>query len=206
MTPALVEFGARLAPVVSRFGTAPWIESSILCDPGHTQSDSSEQTKRVIIAGYGPIGRLIVEELERAGINYTVVELNPATVHEQSRLGTPVIFGDVGNLEVLESAGIGSADALVLTIPDEEAALRTCAVARRRAPGIFIAARARVVSKRGGLREVGADSVTVDETSAATDMLRAVMDCIDADEGEGPLARRPEADLHTVPDGYDEDC
>jgi Kef-type K+ transport system membrane component KefB len=178
LTPALVELGGRIARVVSKIGPAPWVRSSLPREPSHLQRQPSQRAKHVIIAGYGPIGSLIAEELERAGTTYTVVELNPATVQEQSRRGRTVIFGDVGNLEVLESAGIGNADALILTIPDEEAVLRTCAVARRRAPDIFIAARTRVVSKRAALTEVGADSVTVDETSAASEMLRAVMDRI----------------------------
>ncbi len=181
LTPGLVELGGRIARVASKIGPAPWIKSSLLRDPNHPQREPSQRATHVIIAGYGPIGSLIAEELERAGTSYTVAELHPATVQEQSRRGRRVIFGDVGNLEVLESAGIGHADALILTIPDEEAVLRTCAVARRRAPDIFIAARTRVVSKRTALTEVGADSVTVDETSAASEMLRAVMDRIGAD-------------------------
>ncbi|MCH9001995.1 MAG: cation:proton antiporter, partial [Planctomycetes bacterium] len=205
LTPALVELGGRLARVASKIGTAPWIKSSPLRDPSHAQLRPSNQAKHVIIAGYGPIGCLIAEELERAGINYTVVELNPATVQEQSRRGRRVIFGDVGNLEVLESAGIRSAHALVLTIPDEEAVLRTCAVARRRAPGVFIAARTRVVSKRAGLMEVGADSVTVDETSAAAEMLRVVMARINAGTEQEPLGTEPESDRHTVSENCDED-
>ena len=205
LTPALVEFGDRLARVASRIGPAPWINSPPLRDPANARLRPSDRAKHVIIAGYGPIGRLIAEELERAGINYTVVELNPATVQEQSRRGRRVIFGDVGNLEVLESAGIGDADALVLTIPDEEAVLRTCAVARRRAPEIFIAARTRVVSKKAGLMEVGADSVTVDEMSAALTMLRAVMACIEAGANEEPLGTEPESDANTVSEGCDED-
>ncbi len=198
LTPALVEFGGRLARMASKIGTAPWVKSSILRDPSHTPPLPADQTKHVIIAGYGPIGCLIAEELERANINYTIVELNPATVQEQSRQGRKVIFGDVGNLEVLESAGIGSAHALVLTIPDEEAVLRTCAVARRRTPDVFIAARTRVVSKRAGLIEVGADSVTVDENSAALDMLNAVMAGIDAEKNKEPSETYPNADLYTV--------
>ena len=198
LTPALVELGARLALVASPIGTAPWIKSSPLRESNQARLHPSNQAKHVIIAGYGPIGCLIAEELERAGINYTVVELNPATVQEQSRLGKRFIFGDVGNLEVLESAGIRSAHALVLTIPDEEATLRTCAVARRRAPDIFIVARTRVVSKRAGLIEVGANSVTVDENSAASEMLRAVMDCIDEGTEEERLTKEPESDLHTA--------
>ena len=201
LTPALVELGGRLARVASRIGTAPWVKSSLLPDPTHARLPPSSDAKHVIIAGYGPIGCLIADELEREGINYTVVELNPATVREQSRRGRPVIFGDVSNLEVLESAGIGSAHALVLTIPDEEAVLRTCAVARRRAPDIFIAARTRVVSKRAGLMEVGADSVTVDETSAATEMLRVVMDRIGVNMDNERLADEHHSDEPDVSTG-----
>ena len=201
LTPALVEFGGRLALLTSKIGTAPWIKSSPLRDPSHAQLRPSNQTKHVIIAGYGPIGCLIAEELERAGINYTVVELNPATVQEQYRRGRSVVFGDIGNLEVLESAGIRSAHALVLTIPDEEAVLRTCAVARRRAPNVFIAARTRVVSKQASLLEVGADSVTVDETSAATEMLRVVMDRLGINMDSERLSNELHSDEPTVSQG-----
>jgi putative NADH-flavin reductase len=193
-TPALVELGDRLARMVSKLGTAPWVKSSILSDPSHARLHPSNQPKHVIIAGYGPIGCLIAEEFERAGINCTVVELNPATVQEQSRRGRMVIFGDVGNLEVLESAGIGNADALILTIPDEEAVVRACVVARRRAPDIFIAARTRVVSKRAALIDGGADSVTVDEASAASEMLRAVIDRIGAKTESERLGKEPLSD------------
>jgi len=198
LTPGLVELGSRLSRVASRIGTAPWGKSLPLCDPSHALPQPSNRAKHVIIAGYGPIGCLIAEELERVGTKCTVVELNPATVQEQFRRGRSVIFGDVGNLEVLESAGIENAHALVLTIPDEEAVLRTCVVARRRAPDLFIVARTRVLSKRVGLIEVGANSVTVDETSAAADMLRAVMACIDARAEEEPQGTGPESDLHAV--------
>ncbi len=205
LTPALVEFGSRLGGLTSKIGTAPWIMTSPLRDPSQERLRSSDQAKRVIIAGYGPIGRLIAEELERAGVHCTVIELNPATVSEQSRRGRNVIFGDVGNLEVLESAGIRGAHALVLTIPDEEAVLRACAVARRHASDVFIAARTRVVSKQVGLIEVGADSVTVDETSAAAEMLRAVMECLDSGTGGQAPGTTRKVDLNTVSENCDED-
>lgn len=199
LTPALVELGGRLGRVASRFKPAPWIKSSPFHRPSLVQQQQAKQAKHVIVAGYGPIGRRIAEELERTGSTCTVVELNPATVQEQSRRGRTVIFGDVGNLEVLESAGIDRADALILTIPDEEAVLRTCALARRRAPGLFIAARTRVVSKRAGILEVGADAVTVDEMSAASDMLSAVMDRI----GMVTDNERPGGESHSD-DPYDQ--
>ncbi len=204
LTPALVELGGRIGRAASRIGPAPWIKKSLLREPSHPQRQPSQRAKHVIIAGYGPIGSLIAKELERGGATCTIVELNPATVQEQSRRGRTVIFGDVGNLEVLESAGIQNADALILTIPDEEAVLHTCAVARRRAPDIFIAARTRVVSERVRLMEAGADSVTVDETSAAAEMLRAVMARIEEGTKKEPPGPEPESDPHAVSENCDE--
>ena len=103
------------------------------------------------------------------------MELNPATVRSETRSGRPIIFGDVANAEVLESAGVGQADALVLAIPDDEATARACALARRRAPDIIIAARALALSGKNKLRDMGADHVTVDEVAAAEEMSAAVI-------------------------------
>lgn len=190
LTPGLIELGGRLSRAAAMLGTAPWVRSASLRESAIVASGESARI-HVIIAGYGPVGHLIAERLERAGISFTVVELNPATVQAQSRQGRTVIFGDVGNLEVLESAGIDNAAALVLTIPDEEAAQRTCAVVRRRVPGIFIAARTRVVSKRNGLAEAGADSITVDESSAGEEMARAVMAWFAKDRTSSPSPAHP---------------
>ncbi len=103
-----------------------------------------------------------------------------------------MVFGDVGNAKVLESAGIGHADVLVLTIPDEDAVIRACDVARRRAPKIFIAARTALVSKGSAASEIGADHVTVDEMATAEAMclvvrerlqpVAPVADAIESDE------------------------
>ncbi len=175
LTPGMVSLGSRLGQAVSRFGPAPWTAPSLSLGGRQHGQQRLDHSNHVIVAGYGPIGRGITDKLGEVGIPVTIVELNPATVQEQSSQGMTFIFGDVGNLHVLESAGIDSADALVLTIPDEEATLRACVLARRRAPGIFIAARTRVISKQAALMEIGADHVTIDETAAAEAMLGAVM-------------------------------
>ncbi|UCG17080.1 MAG: cation:proton antiporter [Phycisphaerales bacterium] len=180
LTPGMVNLGSRLGQAVSGIGLAPWIASSLALGGRRESETAPKHSNHVVVAGYGPIGRRIAEKLDEAGIPFTIVELNPATVREQTHHGRPIIFGDIGNIQVLESAGIGHADALILTIPDEEAALRACAAARRRVPGLFIATRTRVVSKQAGLMETGADHVTVDEMAAAEAMLHAVVARIDA--------------------------
>lgn len=176
LTPGMVSLGSRLGRALANAGPAPWIPST-LAFGGRLKSEAPAPapSKHVIVAGYGPIGRRVADKLHEMNVPFTIVELNPATAKEKTLHGMPIIFGDVGSMHVLDSAGIVDADALVLTIPDEEAALRACAAARRHAPGIFIAARTRVVSKHASLVAIGADHVTADETAAAEAMLSAVV-------------------------------
>jgi len=176
LTPALADLGRRLARATTSIGHAPWVSSSLFGGGTEIDTPPEQDFTHVIIGGFGPVGRRIAQELEQAGLSYSVIELNPDTVIEQLRQRRSMVFGDVANLRVLESAGIGHADALILTVPDEEAVLRACEVARRRSPTMFIAARTGLLSKSRAVTDIGADHVTVDEVAAAESMVRAIMD------------------------------
>ncbi|MHC4099410.1 MAG: cation:proton antiporter domain-containing protein [Planctomycetota bacterium] len=182
LTPALADLGRRLGRVATSMGHAPWVRSSIFGGGPEIDTPPEQDFTHVIIGGYGPVGRRIAQELEQAGISYSVIELNPDTVIEQLRQRRSMVFGDVANLRVLESAGIGHADALILTVPDEEAVLRACSVARRRSPALFIAARTGLLSKSRAATDIGADHVIVDEMAAAEAMVRVIMGHLGLDE------------------------
>ena len=175
LTPALADLGRRLGRAAAGAGHAPWIRSALFGDAPDLEKPAGHDLRHVILGGFGPVGRRIAEELDHAGISYTIIELNPDTVVEQLRKHRSIVFGDVANIKVLESAGIGHADALVLTIPDDDAVLRACVAARRRSTNVFIAARTGLDNKRKTLADIGADHVTVDEMTAAEDMVRVIM-------------------------------
>ncbi|MDX2149081.1 MAG: cation:proton antiporter [Planctomycetota bacterium] len=129
----------------------------------------------VIIAGYGPVGRTLAEKFVKARVPMVIIELNPKTVQRQSVLGRRIVYGDVTNAEVLESAGLREADAILLTIPDEDASLRACPVIRALNPSVFIGARANYLSRAIALQEAGADHVIVEEMATAEAMGREVL-------------------------------
>src|SRR5690606_24455642 len=108
----------------------------------------------------------------------TIIELNPSTVRRQGAIGRSIVYGDITNPEVLESAGIADAEAVVLTIPDDDAMLRACQVIRQMRPDIFIAARTNYLSRAMVASEVGADHVTVEEMATAEAMERQVLDLL----------------------------
>ncbi|MEM6458236.1 MAG: NAD(P)-binding protein [Planctomycetota bacterium] len=146
------------------------------------------QTRRAIVAGFGPVGRLVCEGLADAGFEVTVIETNPQTVETQRRLGRRILAGDACDPAVLHEAGIASADTLVLTMPGEDDALRACRAAHAIRPEVFISARTNYLSKGMLAAKAGADHVVVEELVTAEAMRDAVVGHL-CDDGR-PNAKR----------------
>ena len=117
----------------------------------------------------------MAEQFRKAGVHVTIIDMNPATIQTQTRLGRTAVHGDVTSAEVLTAAGIVEADALILAIPNEDLAVKACHEARKLAPRIFIAARTNFVSRGLLATKAGADHVTIEELVTAEAMRAAVM-------------------------------
>lgn len=191
VTPMLVgpahRWGARLTGVP----LAGFVKQSALVDHGEGVPGAAgvaeakiDSARHVIVAGYGPVGRALVERLDKLGISTTIVELNPRTVAKQSLVGRQIVYGDISNPDVLEQAGLSRAQAVCLTIPDDDAVMRACAAIRAQAPEVFIAARTNYLSQGIRAQQLGADHVTVEEVAAAHAMEREVVAKLQA-RGEG---------------------
>lgn len=169
LTPALVAASGHIGFVGGLSRVAPWIRDSAFREKP-VEGEEGRAPCQVIIAGFGPVGRACAERLDKAGVRFTIIELNARTVRTQGRLGRSILYGDATNPSVLESAGIEDARALILTILDEQAMLQACRVARQVNPDVFIAARAAVLSHALHAKEIGANAVMVDEIAAALAM------------------------------------
>jgi Kef-type K+ transport system membrane component KefB len=179
VSPMLIGPSHRLSSRVARIPLAPWIRTSVLreAEPGTPAGDAGhEEAAKVVIAGFGPVGRAIADRLEVAGVSIVIIELNVNTVERQTKIGKRrVVYGDVTNTEVLESAGVSEAAAIILTVPDEPTVLRACKEARRLNPGAYIAVRTSFLSGMFQATQLGADHVTVEELATADVMQREVL-------------------------------
>lgn len=180
ISPLLVKPGHLLTGRLSRFPLARVVKGRVLRDPAHPEHapEAPFPTCRVVLAGFGPVGRALADRLVLHNVDVTIIELNPRTVERQSTLGRVVVYGDATNPDVLISAGVQSADAIVITVPDDGMALRAVEAARRLAPGIFIAARVTYLSGKVQALQLGADHVTVEEIATAVVMERDVIDAL----------------------------
>jgi len=177
LTPGLIETGRDVA---RRAAHQRFLRAR---EGGSLQSEEGESSalpgaRHVVIGGFGPVGRAIAQRVEAQGVPVTIVDLNPATIERQSELGRRVVFGDVSNPSVLESAGVDDAVAVILTIPDDAAMLRAVRAVRLMAPHAFVAVRAGLVSRGMMAKELGADYAVAEELAAAEALSQQVAKCL----------------------------
>ena len=82
----------------------------------------AKKAKRVLIAGGGRISYYLVKELEKSGMDCTIMESNVDRCHELAEIlpECTVIHGDASSQEFLDMEGVGDSDAVVtLTGLDE---------------------------------------------------------------------------------------
>ncbi|KAB1074686.1 cation:proton antiporter domain-containing protein [Methylobacterium planeticum] len=133
------------------------------------------QQNRVIIAGYGRVGRLVGEMLARHKIPYLALDSDAARVTEQRRLGNPVYFGDSANAELLRRCDIASARALVVTLDNPRAVEAVVEAARAERRDLTIVARARDARHATALYELGVDDAVPETIEASLQLSEAVL-------------------------------
>ena len=187
LTPTMLSVGRLAATRLRGWPSAPWARSA---SGGSLEMQDERDRVRVVIGGFGPVGRAVAEELEKQSIPYSIIETNLATVRTQTRLGRRIVFGDIANPDVLESAGLITADALVLTIPDETASMLAYSIARTMTSDLFVAMRTGLTARANIARGLGVDLVVIDELATAQAMQRAVLDRLKGhdDTGGEPVA------------------
>lgn len=125
-----------------------------------------------VICGFGDMGRILAEALERRDFSYLVIDEDPLAVQELRRLGIPAIYGDATSPVILEKADLGHTRVLAVVIPDPLAASVIVRQARRLAPRLHIIARAPHLEALALLRDSGADEVVHPQFEAGLEIIR----------------------------------
>jgi CPA2 family monovalent cation:H+ antiporter-2 len=166
LIPLLSGIGGRLA----RKAAAPVSEAP---DPVGLQSE--EPAGRVLVVGYGRVGRLVGDMLDRHELPWIAIDRNPSFVQQGRRNGHRVYFGDASRVELLERCGLDTARAVVVTMDSPEAAEAVVATARGHRPDLTIVARARDARHAARLYELGATDAVPETIEASLQLSEAVL-------------------------------
>jgi len=102
------------------------------------ERDLSELKGHVILAGFGPTGRVIARRLHAAGETVVVVDRDPDVADVASQLSYLTVQSSISKDGVLEQVNTNEAKALVVTIPDPDRMVAATLMARMLNPSLLI--------------------------------------------------------------------
>ena len=130
--------------------------------------------QRVIVIGYGPIGKILSRFLLDNNLDVVVIEMNIDTVQAVSEQGGKILYGDATQREVLLHAGAEHAEALLITSSSAPSG-EIIDVARSITPHMRIVAHTTFLSVAESLRRHGASAVFSGEREVAIAMSEFIM-------------------------------
>lgn len=126
----------------------------------------------VVIIGGGRVGRAVGQALEAKGMDYRIVEKNPARIRPAN--AERYVLGDAAELDVLETAGIREATAVIVTTHDDDMNVYLTIYCRRLRPDVQILSRAVLDRNVVTLHRAGADFVMSYASTGANAMMNLI--------------------------------
>jgi monovalent cation:H+ antiporter-2, CPA2 family len=130
MTPLLLLINERL--ILPRFGTLEKV---------HKEADLIDTEHPVIIAGFGSFGSTLGRFLRANGVEATILDNDSDQVDLLRKMGFKVFYGDATRLDILRSAGAGSARILFIAFESPATGSRLVNTVKKHFPNLMIMAR-----------------------------------------------------------------
>ena len=143
--------------IVRRVVASDWLQQSLQVT--HIARRAINTHRHVIICGYGRCGQNLARLLEREGIPYMALDLDPDRVRQATAAGDAVAFGDAARLQALMAAGLARASAVVVTYLGTPGALKVLAHTHAHAPQVPVIVRTQDDRDLERLRAAGATEV-----------------------------------------------
>ena len=128
-------------------------------ESNYRESDTIEEQGTVIIAGIGRFGQIVNRLLVSNGVETVVLDHQASQIDNMRQIGTRAYFGDATRPDMLHTAGIEHASALVVAIDNQEASVGLVKHVKHSYPNVTIIARAFDRGHGYLLRQAGADII-----------------------------------------------
>jgi CPA2 family monovalent cation:H+ antiporter-2 len=162
--PGLAKLGARV-------GSPP----RAAADAGPPEIPPESEAPRVIIVGYGRVGALIGDMLDRHSIPFIAVDSDARVTRRARSDGKPVYYGDAARPEYLRRCGLETARAVVVTMDSMIANESVVETTRCIRPEVTLVARARDADHARALYGLGATDAVPETIEASLQLSEAVL-------------------------------
>ncbi len=105
--------------------------------------DHIAKTHKVILVGFGHFGSTVGRFLRASGVEATILDQDSNRVDLLRKMGFDVYYGDATRMDLLESAGITSANILICTIDDPDISVQLAKILKEKYPKLKLMFRAK---------------------------------------------------------------
>ncbi len=166
LSPLIIRHNRRITRIILRETGNPLTEAM-----RHEQVTlAAAEREHVVICGFGRVGQNIARVLEQSGFEYIALDVDPYRIRMGRQVGDPVVYGDAGQIKVLENVGVAHASVVVVTFANPDVALRILRAVRELRTDVPVLVRTQDDTKLTELQAAGATEV-VPETFEASLML-----------------------------------
>lgn len=188
--------GLTITPLLALLGR--YVARRVEPAPTLDEVDGDSATPRVIIVGFGRVGRLIVQMLEMHDKPYVAVDADSDLIEQARRDGYYAVFGNAMRSDSLDHLGIDQAPAVILTMDEHVLAQRLVKKLRASHPDLPIIARARDSFHAAQLYRSGASTAVPETLESSLQLSEAVL--VDLGVPMGPVI----ASIHEKRDEFRE--
>ncbi len=178
---ATVALSMLLSPLLLVFADrviAPRLQREVLSQATPMPEINEPQEAPIIMAGFGRYGQIVGRMLYANGLKATVLDHDAEAVEALRKFGWRVFYGDATRLDLLRTAGAGTARVLVLAIDDVAQSLKVAEIAREHFPQLTVIARARNVQHYYALRDLGVQLIERETLDSALMSARSVLEAM----------------------------
>ncbi|MDE1468417.1 cation:proton antiporter domain-containing protein [Aurantiacibacter sp. D1-12] len=186
ITPLLASLGKSVA---RRAEPAPTLDEL---------DEGERDAPRVVIVGLGRVGRLVAQMLKRHDVAYVAIDSDPDLIERARRDGYYAVFGNALREDALDSLGIDTAPAVILTMDEHILAQRMVRKLRNAHPELPIIARARDSFHAAELYRSGASTAVPETLESSLQLSEAAL--VDIGVPMGPVI----ASIHEKRDEFRE--
>jgi CPA2 family monovalent cation:H+ antiporter-2 len=188
--------GLTITPLLARLGQV--VARRVEPQPKFEGFSAEGEEPRVIILGFGRVGRLVAEMLTRHDQPYLAVDSDADLIERCKRDGYKAVFGNAARSDVLERLGVARAPAVILTMDEPILAQRITRKLRAAYPDLPIVARARDSIHAAELYKAGASTAVPETLESSLQLSEAVL--VDLGVPMGPVI----ASIHEKRDEFRE--
>lgn len=180
LTMSVIPFLASFGTWLTRRGRTPRV-----IDPSLRPPEAVDEPPRVIIAGFGRVGRLIASMLDHHAIPYIAIDRDPDLVAREHASNRRLFYGDLTHPALLRHLNLDTALAFVVTVDNPAMALDLARAAHAERSDLRIIARARDGRHAAALYGAGATDAVPETIEASLQLAEAVL--IDIGIAMGPI-------------------